>query len=99
GSFLSQLVEIAGGRNVYDDIAAPSGTVTLEDVVKRNPEYVFASPVSAPKMRASDRWRTVPAVRNGKVLVYDTVLVGRPSANLGAAAVSLAKLLHPGVLP
>ncbi|MGH7290875.1 MAG: ABC transporter substrate-binding protein [Myxococcota bacterium] len=99
GSFLSQLVDIAGGRNVYADIAGPSATVALEDVVKRNPDYVFASPISAPKMRSSDRWRTVPAVRDGKLLVYDTVLVGRPSANLGAAAVSLAKLLHPGVVP
>jgi iron complex transport system substrate-binding protein len=99
GSFMSQLLEIAGGKNIYGDIKAPSATVTLEDVVQRNPDYVFASPVSAPKMRASDQWRTIPAVRNGKLLVYDTVLVGRPSVNLGAAAVSLAKLLHPGAVP
>jgi iron complex transport system substrate-binding protein len=98
GSFLSQLLEIAGGRNVYADIPAPSATVTLEDVVKRNPDYVLASPVSAPKMRASASWNAVPAIRAGKLLVYDTTLVGRPSVQLGAAAVSLAKLIHPGAL-
>jgi ABC-type Fe3+-hydroxamate transport system substrate-binding protein len=98
GSFQSQLLEIAGGRNVYGDIAAPSATVTLEDVIQRNPEYVLASPVSAPKMRASASWRTIPAVRAGRVLVYDTLLIGRPSGSLGAAAVSLAALLHPGAV-
>jgi iron complex transport system substrate-binding protein len=98
GSFLSQLLEIAGGRNVYADISAPSATVTLEDVVKRNPDYVLASPVSAPKMRESPSWNAVPAIRAGKLLVYDTTLVGRPSVLLGAAAVSLAKLIHPGAL-
>jgi iron complex transport system substrate-binding protein len=96
GSFLSQLLDIAGGRNVYADIAGPSATVTLEDVIQRNPDYVFASPVSAPKMRSSASWKTVPAIRDGRLLVYDTVLVGRPSVMLGAAAVSMANLLHPG---
>jgi hypothetical protein len=47
-------------------------------------------------MRASASWRTVPAVRNGQILAYDTTLVGRPSVLLGAAAVSLANLIHPG---
>jgi len=98
GSFLSQLLDIAGARNVYADIAAPSATVTLEDVVRRNPDYVLASPVSAPKMRASASWNAIPAIRAGKLLVYDTVLVGRPSVLLGAGAVSLANLIHPGAV-
>jgi iron complex transport system substrate-binding protein len=97
GSFLTELLHIAGATNIYDSVAAPSLTVTLEDVVRRNPDYVLASPVSAPKMRASERWRTIPAVRAGRLLVYDTVLVGRPSVLLGAAAQSLAALLHPEI--
>jgi iron complex transport system substrate-binding protein len=98
GSFMSQLLEIAGARNAYADIRAPSAPVTLEDVVQRNPDFVMASPISAPKIRGSASWRTIPAVRSGHLLVYDTVLVGRPSVLLGAAAVSLANLVHPGVV-
>ncbi len=96
GSFLSELLDVAGARNVYADIPAPSATVTLEDVVRRNPDFVLASPVSAPAMHASAAWRTVPAVRQGHLLVYDTTLIGRPSVLLGAAAQSLANLIHPG---
>jgi len=98
GSFLSELLDIAGARNIYADIRAPSATVTLEDVVQRNPDFVLVSPVSAPAMRASESWNAVPAVRAGRLLVYDTALVGRPSVLLGAAAVSLANLIHPGAV-
>ena len=95
GSFLSELVEIAGARNIYADSKLPSLTVSLEDVIRRNPEYILASPVAAPKMKQSASWAAIPAVRAGRMLVYDTTLVGRPSVQLGAAAYSLARLLHP----
>jgi ABC-type Fe3+-hydroxamate transport system substrate-binding protein len=38
------LLDIAGGRNIYEDIATPSTVVTIEDVAKRNPDYVMTSP-------------------------------------------------------
>lgn len=98
GSFLNELVDIAGGRNVYADLPGPSGVVTIEDVVRRNPDFVLASPITAADIRADPRWRALPAVRAGHVLVFDTTIVGRPSATLGAAARSLADLLHPGAV-
>jgi iron complex transport system substrate-binding protein len=99
GSFLSELVTIAGARNIYDSLAAPSPVVTLEDVLRRNPDIILVSPVERGNMMRSDRWRALPAVRNGRVLAYDTNLVARPAVKLGEAAVSLARLFHPGVLP
>jgi ABC-type Fe3+-hydroxamate transport system substrate-binding protein len=98
GSFLNELVDIAGGRNVYSDLAGPSGIVTVEDVVRRNPDYVLASPITAANLRADPRWQALPAVRAGHVLVFDTTIVGRPSVTLGAAARSLADLFHPGAV-
>jgi iron complex transport system substrate-binding protein len=98
GSFLSQLLDVAGGRNIYEDVAAPSAVVTIEDVAKRNPEYVMTSPNAAPNIGTDPKWRALSAVRQNHVLVYDTLLVGRPSVTLGAAARSLADLLHPGAV-
>ena len=99
GSFLTELVDIAGGRNIYGDDPRPSLDVTIEDVVRRDPDVVLAGPESAARMRAAPAWRALRAVREGKVLVVDTVLVGRPGVRLGEAAVSLARLLHPGAVP
>jgi len=99
GSFLSELVTIAGGRNVYDSLPAPSPVVTLEDVLRRNPDIVLVSPVERDALLHSARWQTLPAVRAGRVVAYDTNVVERPSVKLGEAAVSLARLLHPGAVP
>lgn len=97
GSFISELVSIAGARNIYDSLAAPSQTVAIEDVVRRNPHYVLVSPDERANLRAIPRWQSVAAVRAGRVLVYDTNVVGRPAVKLGEAAVSLARLFHPGL--
>jgi iron complex transport system substrate-binding protein len=98
GSFLNQIIEIAGGRNVYADVAAPSPAVSLEDVVRRDPEVVLASPEGRARLLADPRWQAVRAVRDRRVLAFDTTVVGRPSVVMGEAAVSIARLLHPGVL-
>lgn len=99
GSHMSELVEIAGGRNVFDDLRGPSPAVTFEEVLRRNPDVVLAGPIRAAELRASPRWRTLPAVRDGRVLVFDTLVVGRPGVRLGEAARNIANLLHPGAVP
>jgi len=99
GSFLSELVDIAGGRNIYGDDPRPAFDVTIEDVVRRDPDVVFAGPESGERMRAAPAWRALRAVREGRILIVDTMLVGRPGVRLGEAAVSLARLLHPGSAP
>ena len=99
GSFLTELVDIAGGTNIYGDDARPSLDVTIEDVVRRDPDVVLAGPESAARMRTAPAWRALRAVREGRVLIVDTMLVGRPGVRLGEAAVSLARLLHPDARP
>lgn len=97
GSFLSQLVDIAGARNIYEDIAAPSQQITFEDVVRRDPEFVLVGPEGNETITTDPAWRALRAVREGRVRIVDTTLVGRPSVRLGEAAVHLAELLHPGL--
>jgi iron complex transport system substrate-binding protein len=97
GSFMNELVEIAGARNIYADISGPSSEISLEDVARRNPDFILAGPVGKAQIESESRWDIVPAAR-GHILVVDTALVGRPSVRLGEAAVMLAKLLHPGAV-
>ena len=96
GSYMNELVEIAGGTNVYADMAEASPAVSIEDVVKRDPQFILAGPEGAKKIAGDRQWSAVPAVKNKRILVVDTMVVGRPSVKLGEAAISLALLLHPG---
>ena len=98
GSFMNELVDIAGGKNVYADISGPSAQVSLEDIARRNPDFILAGPVGKAQIESDPRWRIVGAARDRHIFVVDTLLVARPSVRLGEAAVSLANLLHPGTL-
>jgi len=98
GSFLDELLTIAGGRNIYEDLSQPSPQVSLEDIVRRDPDVILAGPDGAARIRASATWRSVRAVREGHVLVVDTSLIGHPSVRMGEAATVLAHLLHPAVV-
>jgi iron complex transport system substrate-binding protein len=98
GSFMNELVDIAGATNVYADIKGPSAEISLEDVARRDPDFILAGPVGAKQIRSDPRWRIVRAARDKKIFVVDTLLVARPSVRLGEAAVSLAKFFHPGTV-
>ena len=98
GSFLSELVEIAGGANIYADRPEPSPQVSFEDLVRRDPDVILAGPTEIDRLRDDARWQALRAVRDGRILAYDTTLVARPSMRLGEAARSLATLLHPDVV-
>jgi iron complex transport system substrate-binding protein len=95
GSFLSELLEIAGGTNVFADMEKPSPEVTIEEIAHRNPQLVMTTPSGSMRMLSAPTWQSVRAVREKKVVLVDTILVTRPTVTLGMAAVSLARLLHP----
>ncbi len=95
GSFLDELIEIAGGHNVFHDSPAPSPQVSIEEIAKRNPDFVIASDSTMARLRKDAPWRAVRAVRDARWLRSDPALTGRPSVVLGMAAVSLARVMHP----
>src|SRR5205085_140671 len=99
GSYLNELIEVAGGRNIYGFMQEPSPRVTFEDLLRRDPDVVLASPESRVRYVADPRWQALRAVREGHLLAVDTSLVLRPGPRLGEAARSLALLLHPGSVP
>lgn len=95
GSYMNELIELAGAVNIYGDMPDASPMVSIEDVLKRDPQIILTGPDGAGKIRSDARWSQAPAVKKGALLVVDTTIVGRPSVRLGEAAVSLARLLHP----
>ncbi|MEO5816064.1 MAG: helical backbone metal receptor [Gemmatimonadaceae bacterium] len=97
GSFLDELLGIAGAKNIFGDLPQPSPTVAFEELLKRDPDLILASAKSRDRMLVDPRWKTLRAVREGRVVVFDSAIVTGPSTRVGASAVSLARLLHPGV--
>ncbi len=95
GSYMNELVVDAGAVNIFADLDQPSPQITMEELVRRNPDFILAGPVNAKSILSSPAWQAVPAVRAGRVLIVDTTLVGRPGPRIGEAARHLrALILH-----
>jgi ABC-type Fe3+-hydroxamate transport system substrate-binding protein len=79
GSFLSEIVGRAGGRNLFDDITSSSATVSVEAVVARNPDVVLVTSEDAPAFATRAEWQTVPAVRERRFVRVSGSAFSRPS--------------------
>lgn len=95
GSYIDELLTIAGAKNVFYDMDAPSPPVSIEEIAKRDPDLVITGASRGAKLSANPSWQAIRAVRETRFIVQDPSVTGRPSAVLGMAAVQLARALHP----
>ncbi len=93
GSFASELLELAGGRNVFADVSAPSVPVSLEAIAARRPEVVLLAGSEMPGLEGRPEWRTLPAVRAGRLLRLTESASNRPSPRAPAAVRDLRSRL------
>lgn len=97
GSFMNDLIEAAGGRNIYGFLPQPSPAVSIEDVIARDPDIVIRGGEGATPGPLGPLWRHLPAVSRGQIATVPSDVVLRPSVQMGSAARSIARALHPGV--
>jgi iron complex transport system substrate-binding protein len=91
--WVSELIEIAGGRDVFAELRgrgqARDRVVSAEEVVRRDPEIILASwcgkPVDTAAIAARPGWSGVAAVRAGRIheLAGEDVLAPGPSVLQG----------------
>jgi ABC-type Fe3+-hydroxamate transport system substrate-binding protein len=95
GSYLDELATLAGARNVFHDVAAPSSHVSLETIAARDPQWiaVLSDSAEAPAFAKRREWRAVRAVREGHFLLLRGSLFGRPGPRSGEAIRQLRALL------
>lgn len=94
GSFLSELVERAGGENLFADVPASSGVVSVEAVAARNPDLIFTTTDGPSAFAARPEWQVVPAVRDHRFLRVTGSEFNRPSPRAPAAIRELAARLR-----
>ena len=105
--FLHEMLEIAGGQNVFADVARESAQPSVETILARAPEIILevrAAGLIGEREVVGERevWSTlasVPAVRRRQIhfLSGDQFVV--PGPRFAAATAALARVLHPGAFP
>jgi len=88
-TFANDLIEIAGGENIYSDTEVQYPTISLESVIDRNPDIIITSMghgdaknLTYEYIMNEPRLKNVNAVKNGRVYGIDTDLTGRPGPRI-----------------
>lgn len=101
-NWLTELSEMIGARNLYEDVDLASVQTDWEDVQKRDPDYICLAWVGIQQKRINPDivkkrpgWNDMRAVQQDRIFVLEEALYCRPSPLLLKGAVKLAGMLHP----
>ncbi|MDR1803798.1 MAG: ABC transporter substrate-binding protein [Treponema sp.] len=94
GTFLNEMIEIAGGRNIFDDQNSwfsPSA----EEIITRNPDIIFTMNYSwedtVAEMKSRTAFQTITAIKENRVYAIDDNSASRPSQNILPALRQMAE--------
>ncbi len=98
GTFITQLIDRAGGYNIASDLEGYP-QLSLEQVVAADPAFIILGNarygVTPESVAQRPGWENLSAVKNGQILPFNDDLVSRPGPRLVDALEELAKLLRP----
>lgn len=95
GSFMQELIELAGGRNLAADADSSWVEYSSELVVERDPEVILLTRPYVGEVMARSAWQEIRAVKNGRVVAVDSDPFVRTTPRLADALVELVGILHP----
>ncbi|HEV8360785.1 MAG TPA: cobalamin-binding protein [Candidatus Thermoplasmatota archaeon] len=102
GIWIHDMIEAAGGANVFAGAGAEEPLVGADEVVAKDPEVIVVGWCGAlgrkPTIEdvvARPGWSTTSAARAGRVHVVDDTFFTRPGPRLPEGLAQLAGLLHP----
>lgn len=104
GSFIHQLIELAGAENIGAVTGQAYPRISMEEVLKQNPDVIIfpvgdSEGIPELEQQQWERWQGINAVRTRRLYQIDSRLVDRPGPRIVEGLERLAGLLHPEVLP
>jgi len=96
-SFIGELLNRAGGRNIFHDTPQAYPCINGEEVVRRSPQIILVSDRSGAADRVLNRpgWQLVDAIRNKRVMTIDENSVFRAGPRVVDGLELIAKAIHP----
>lgn len=98
GSYINDLITLAGGRSATADLAAQAPVLDDEFVLTQRPDVIlggFGDDYDPARLlELHPTWTLVPAVQNNRIYSLDPNLVLRPGPRLVEGAYQIAEMLH-----
>ncbi len=105
GNWMPELIEAAGGYNLFGAAGKHSDWMQWEELVAADPEVIIVGPCGydlkrsveeLPILQARAGWADIAAVRHGRVYFVDgNAYCNRPGPRLAKTTEILAEMLHP----
>lgn len=107
GHWVPEMIERAGGMDVFGSVRRPSFRVHLQDIVEAEPEILLLAPCGYTAEQARneylsldlpDQWNAIPAVRNNRVYALEaSSYFSRSGPRLVTGMEIFAKIFQPAV--
>lgn len=99
GSFIHGLIDISGGINVAGNASAPYPRLSMETVMKADPQVILFSAGDAEgipehQRQQWERWSNLTAVRTGRLHTIDSDVLNRPGPRIAQGLEALARAIH-----
>ena len=104
GTFIGQMIEAAGGSNVFGDVTTRFPRPSEEEILARAPEVILGTygdmnaggrddEARRKRIRSRAGWARIPAVRDNRIAFLNEDLVTRPGPRLVEGLEAVAEVL------
>ena len=102
GTWQNELIERAGGINIFADAKEAYPIVSSEAVIQRDPEIIivtigYMGGVKKEDFEKRPGWTAITAVKNDRICEIDENIVIRPGPRITQGLQQLARLIHPEI--
>jgi iron complex transport system substrate-binding protein len=105
GNWMPELIDIAGGHNLFGKAGAHSDWMQWDELAAADPQVIVVAPCGyglarcleeLPLLQAKPGWAGLDAVRRGRVYFADgNAYFNRPGPRLAESAEMLMEMIHP----
>ena len=105
-TFIGQMIETAGGINVFGDVSARYPRPSEEEILSRKPDIILSAygamtagqrddEARRARLRARPGWAGIPAIRDGRIAFLQEDRITRPGPRLVEGLEEMAEALEP----
>jgi len=98
GSFIHEMLELAGGINIAAGTGSPFPQLSAEEVIRQDPEVIVLGDadygMTAEQVQARPGWSAITAVRSKRIVGIDASLMHRPGPRLAEAVEAYFRIIR-----
>jgi len=102
GTYLNDLIALAGGANIFSGSTAPYPVVNSETVIDADPQIIvvakgYMGAIEKTRSKIKDRlgWSSISAVRNDRIYEIDEDILYRQGPRIVDGLETLVSIVHP----